>query len=69
MAWLALIASEEERPRLATALRTTHSSAVASPETRLSPRPRTALMTTSDRSPVTGLAVKATPAASAGTMR
>src|SRR5262245_26605432 len=55
------------RTRTVSRSRTIHSSGDALPETSRSPRPRTALTTHSSRLPVTGLAVKATPAASACT--
>jgi hypothetical protein len=45
--------------------RTTHSSGDTMPATSRSPRPRTALTTAVSTSPVTGSALKATPAASA----
>jgi hypothetical protein len=67
-AWSALMACSVDRVRLVWELRTIHWSPVAWPVTSRSPRPRTAVMTTSSRSPVNGLALKATPAASAGTI-
>src|SRR3954462_15127140 len=44
----------------------TIASGVTVPATTLSPRPHAALTTTSSRAPVTGFALKTTPAASAG---
>ncbi len=53
---------------VAAAPRTIHSSGDAPPATSRSPRPRTAFTTVVSRSPVTGSALKATPAASAATI-
>lgn len=56
------------RPVIAwVALSTTSVSGVTWPLTMASPSPQAALMCTSPRAPVTGCAVKSTPAASAGT--
>src|SRR5215211_6650266 len=63
-----LMAPSLSRRHEASSPRTIHSSPTASPETNLSPNPRTAVMMTSPSSPVTELAVKATPAESASTM-
>ncbi len=50
------------------ASRTSHRSGVTAPETSRSPTPWAASTTTTPRSPVTGSAVKATPAATAATI-
>src|SRR5260370_1022516 len=63
------VAKPLTQPDRGSGLRTVHSSGVAWPGTSRSPEPWTALITVSARSPVAGLAVKATPAASAAIMR